>query len=183
MKRVLVVYSSAYGSTQKYARWISEELNCELTEKGNASDKNFDDYDVIIYGGGLYAGKINGIDFLTSSFEKIKNKNIILFTCGLGDPDEQKNHQNIMKSVDKTLTGEMGKRVKVFCFRGGIDYSKLSFVHSAMMWMMYRIILKNSKKSQQAADENRYFIETYGKAVDFTDKKYIEPLVDYVRSL
>ena len=183
MKKTLVVYKSSYCSTKKYAQWISEELQCEMITKEDAENKNLDDYDTIIYGGGLYAGKINGIDFLTSSFEKIKDKNLILFTCVLGDPNESKNHENIMKGVDKVFNSEMKSRIKVFCLGGGIDYSKLSFVHNAMMWMMYRIILKKSRKSQQAADENKYFIDTYGKAVDFTDRASIEPLINYVRGL
>ena len=30
MKKVLVMYSSKYGTTRKYAEWISDELNGDL---------------------------------------------------------------------------------------------------------------------------------------------------------
>ena len=181
MKRALVIYKSVYGSTEKYAGWIAEELKCDMVKKEDAGKINMDDYDVIIYGGGMYAEKVNGIDFLVSSFEKIKDKQVILFTCGLADPNIEKNRANILKGVYKSFTEEMKRSVRVFCFRGGIDYSKLSFVHRAMMSMMYKIISKKCDKDPRALEENGYFLETYGKAVDFSDRKTIETLIEYVK--
>lgn len=180
MKKTVVAYRSLYGSTQKYAEWIAAELGCDI--KNTDKDKVcLEDYDIIIFGGGLYAGRVSGMELLISSFEKIKDKKLILFTCGLADPNIGKNRENIISGINKVFTEEMRKNIKVFCFRGGIDYSRLSLVHKAMMSMMYRMILKKSKKTDLAMDENREFIESYGKAVDFTDKSSIEPLIIYAK--
>ena len=35
--KTIVVYESRYGSTQKYAKWIGEELNCRIEKIGNIS--------------------------------------------------------------------------------------------------------------------------------------------------
>ncbi len=53
--KTIVVYKSKSGYTKTYAEWISSELNCDLK---CAEDIKIDEllkYDVIIYGGGLYA--------------------------------------------------------------------------------------------------------------------------------
>jgi hypothetical protein len=39
------------------------------------------------------------------------------------------------------------------------------------------------KSSADLTGEDKIFLETYGKQVDFTDKRTIKPLVDYVKSI
>lgn len=53
MKKVVVIYGSKYGTTEKYAKWISEELNCDLFSYKSIKKDNLLNYDTIIYGGGL----------------------------------------------------------------------------------------------------------------------------------
>ena len=183
MKKALVVYKSAYGSTKKYAEWIADELKCDILEKDKCKKEQLKDYDIIIYGGGLYAGKVNGIELITSEFENIKDKSIILFTCGLADTEDSKNIQHIISDINKVFTDDMKRLIKIYCFRGGIDYSKLSFVHKMMMAMMYKVIVGKSRKSKDEWEKNKAFIESYGKEIDFTDREAVVPLVKYVRKL
>ncbi|HBH4165086.1 TPA: flavodoxin, partial [Clostridioides difficile] len=35
MKSVVVIYKSKYGSTKKYAKWLSELLSCDIFETKN----------------------------------------------------------------------------------------------------------------------------------------------------
>ena len=67
MKRIVVIYQSAYGYTQTYAEWIGQELNCPCFSKKGFRSQDLSNYDVIIFGGGLYAGGINGVDLLSAS--------------------------------------------------------------------------------------------------------------------
>ena len=54
----IVVYESRYGSTEKYAKWIGEELNCKVAKISDTTTKDLLKYDNIIFGGWLHAGKI-----------------------------------------------------------------------------------------------------------------------------
>jgi hypothetical protein len=72
-------------------------------------------------------------------------------------------------------------KTKVFHLRGGIDYKKLGFIHKLMMNMVYRSVAE--MKESRLTDENKEFLETYGKRVHFTDRSTIRPLIDYVRAL
>ena len=107
MNRTVVVYESKYGSTKKYAKWLSEELSCDLIEKKNTTIDKLLGYDTIIYGGGLYAGGVSGIKLITKNFHKISNKNLILFTCGLADTSDKENIAHIKDSLNKVLSTEM----------------------------------------------------------------------------
>ena len=181
MSKAVVIYQSKYGTTRKYAEWIAEELSCKLIERKKAEISKLDDYDTIIYGGGLYAGGVSGIDLLTKNFNKLRDKNIILFTCGLASPEDEDNVKHIREGLKKVLTEDMEKNIKVFHLRGGINYSKLSFVHKSMMAMLHRMTLKKDYNSLRAEDKE--MLDTYGGVVDFTNKDTIKPIIEYVNRL
>ncbi len=181
MKNAVVVYSSKYGSTKKYAEWIASDLSCELFEKKDITAKKLKQYDTIIYGGGLYAGGVNGIQLITKAFDQIKDKNLVVYTCGLADLQDPNNVQSIRKSLNKVFTQEMQDNIQVFHLRGAIDYSKLSTVHKIMMGTLHKMLLK--KDAAARTNEDNQFLETYGKSVDFTDKQSLSPLLYHVKSL
>ena len=181
MKKTAVVFQSKYGATRKYAEWIAEELSCDLFERKKVNRAELEPYDTILYGGGLYAGGVNGIDFLTKNFDRFRGKNLILFTCGLADPADKDNTDHIGKGLDRVFTGRMRERIKVFHLRGAIDYSRLGPVHRSMMAMLCRLTRRKDPASLRG--EDREMLATYGKAVDFTDRASIAPVVEYVRGL
>ena len=44
MERTVVIYKSKNGSTEKYANWIGEELECPVFKAEDFSKKDFEDY-------------------------------------------------------------------------------------------------------------------------------------------
>ena len=50
-----------------------------------------------------------------------------------------------------------------------------------MMNMLKKMLLKNGY--DKLRQEDKEFLDTFGKQVDFTDKSTITPLIDYVKSL
>ena len=174
--KCIVTYSSKYGSTKKYAQWIAEELSCDAKEIKTVSTDALKNYDVIIHGGGLYAGGVSGLDRLIKDFPALRDKKIILFTCGLADPQSEKNVTQIESNIAGKIPREMYDEITQFHFRGGIDYSRLSVVHRMMMWMLCHVMKKKGYES--LSDEDRLMLDTYGKKIDFTDKSSIKPLID-----
>lgn len=177
MNKKVVIYESKYGSTKRYAEWIAEALSCPLFERKKFHPQDFLKYDVIIYGGGLYAGGISGIKLVTQNWNVLSSKKVILFTCGLADPKDPGNISNIRKSLTRTLSEEMLEHLCLFHLRGGIDYSRLNVLHRSMMSMLRRMLLK--KDIHTLRNEDRMLLDTYGKCIDFTDRESIRPLVDY----
>lgn len=181
MKKAVVIFESRYGFTKRYAEWISEALACPLAERSDFRPKDFASYDIIIYGGGLYAGGVSGIRLITENWDQLSAKKTILFTCGVADPDDPDNVSHIREALSRVLTGEMMDSIEFFHLRGGIDYRRLHFVHRAMMSMLRRMLLK--KAEAQRSREDRQLLETYGKKIDFTERESIQPLIDYIRTI
>ena len=171
--KIAVIYKSKYGTTGKYAAWIAEELGADLLEHGEAKPESFSDYDCVVYGGGLYAGGIIGVDLV------VKNAcpRLVVFTVGLADPETT----DYSKILEKNLPAGVRNAVRVFHFRGGTDYARLGLVHKGMMALLKRIVAR--KPEAELTEEDRAFLETYGGKVDFTDRGSIAPLVEYVGAM
>ena len=146
MSNTAVIFKSRYGATRKYAMHIAQELEAELYDLDRVKKFDFDKIDTIVLGGGIYAGKVNGIKFIASNAEKLLGKTIIVFTTGMADPTVAKNAQNNIKSVNKSLPKELQSKVHVYGFRGGIYYSKMSFMHKMMMSMLKKMIEKKKEE-------------------------------------
>jgi menaquinone-dependent protoporphyrinogen IX oxidase len=180
MGEIVIIYKSRYGFTKQYAQWIAQELGADLLDAGKVKPMELANYRVIVYGGGLYAGGVNGISLLTKSFEAIKDKALYLFTVGAADVTDEQNTRKIRSALGKALTPQMQKRIKVYHFRGGIDYPRLSLIHRIMMGLMRKML--QSKPQAQLSSEEKSMLETYGQAVDFSDKTTIGPLIADIKA-
>ncbi|MCL2131597.1 MAG: flavodoxin domain-containing protein [Lentimicrobiaceae bacterium] len=177
INKTVVIYSSKYGHTKKYAQWLAEELNADILECKTLKVNMLHDYSTVLFGSSLYAGKNKAALLVVKHFEQIKEKKIVLFTCGLGDPSNPSDIDNINKALDKVITPEIRNKIRIFHLRGGIDYDNLSVLHKIMMKFVY---VKISKKSEnERNDEDREFMATYGQKIDLSDKKMLEPIIEY----
>jgi len=173
MSKIAVIYKSHYGTTKQYAEWIAEVLGASLLEASSVKPQQLMDYDIVIYGGGLYAGGILGVKLVT----KHPCKSLVVFTVGLADP-EITDYSN---TLSQSFSPERLAQAKIFHLRGGVDYSKLKFLHKAAMAMVKKVAEK--KLAAERTSEDNAALEAYGRKVNFMDKAAIAPLVEYVKSL
>ena len=178
-KKILVAYTSKYGSTKQYAQWIAEALDAALAEGGALKPIDLMGYDVVIYGGGLYAGGIAGVRLVTQPPPKktLKKTKFVVFTVGLADP-ETTDYSGI---IQKAFTPEQREKISLFHLRGGVDYSRLGNADKILMHMMKRHTQR--KPEADRTEDDRIFLETYGGQIDFSDKDTISPLVEFVNNL
>lgn len=181
LNSTVVIYESKYGTTKKYAEWISNELKATLLKKNEVNIRQLEGFDTIIYGGGLYAGGTSGISLITKNFDQMKEKNLVVFTCGIADPKNEDNIKGIQSGLNKRFSPEMKGKVTLFHLRGGIDYKKLGLVHKLMMAMLKMQLSK--KDVETLTSEDKELLATYGKKIDFTDQSTIFPLVKFVQAL
>ena len=85
--KILVIYKSKTGFTQWYAEIIAREVEGELIDFKEITVDKMSEFDVVVYGGGLYAGMINGLKKAKDMFEKSSAKTFVIFATG-GTPNE-----------------------------------------------------------------------------------------------
>lgn len=173
----IILYGSQYGSTRRYAEKLSEQTGIPAISYKDAPALS--DRKTIVYLGGLYAGGVLGLAKTLRSFSLQDGQKLILVTVGLADPNEPENRDNIRASLQRQLPAGLLDRAKIVHLRGGIDYPKLSFGHRTMMALLYQSLRRTPLEKQTA--ENRAFIETYGRQVDFTDFGALEPILDEIQ--
>ena len=168
----LIIHGSRYGTTKRYAEKFAEITHFPIISYEDV--KNLADYERIIYFGALYAGGIKG---LKNTVKKLSsNTKLIIVTVGLADVCDQENISNIRNSLRKQAPEHLLKAASVFHLRGGIDYSKLNFKHKTMMKMVYHSL--KSKPTESLTQEDKAFIETYNKKVDFVDYDSLKQIVE-----
>ena len=169
----IILYGSHYGTTKLYAEELSRRTNIEVSSFKTIKDIN--QYDTIIYLGGLYAGGVLGMAKTLKNLNDVSHKKIILVTVGLADPTDEVNKNNIRNNIKRQLKKEVFEKAKIFHLRGGIDYSKLNFGHKTMLKLLYNSI-KNLPEEKQTA-EDKAMIETYNKKVNFIDFSSLDDII------
>lgn len=166
MKRI-VVYSSKTGFTLKYAKEISEKLDCEIISVEVCKNKKWNDYDTIIYGGSLKAGIIRNL----SHFRKIigeNEKRLVVFASGLTSKEDQEKIQEMV------MTNHLEK-IPFYYYIGGVDYGKLGFASRTLLKMISHSIKKNPDGNQEMAARLE-------KSGDYTVLEDVNGLVNKIKN-
>ena len=90
----IIIYASQYGSTKQYAEELSKRTGIETVEYSEIIDIN--QYDTIVYLGPLYAGSVMGLKKILNKIRGVQDKELIIGTVGLADPNDKKNREGIM---------------------------------------------------------------------------------------
>ena len=177
MMNNIIIYASHYGTTKQYAEELARRTNIKAISFETVNQIN--NYDTIIYLGGLYAGGVLGMSKTLKKLNDISNKRIIIVTVGLADPSDEKNINTIRNNIKNQIAKQVFEKAKLFHLRGGIDYAKLNFAHKTIMKLLYNTI-KNIPEEKQTA-ENKAMIETYNKKVDFIDFSSLDEIIHEIQ--
>lgn len=173
--KTIVVYRSKYGSTKKYAEWISEALGCEMIEFKEAKIEDLMKYDTIIYGGGLYAEVINGVYLITKNMDKLKDKKIAVYLTGITPLKYREYYDKLV--IEKNFKPEMLEQIKVFNFMGKMILDELSLPHRTAIKAL-KVLMQGK---ENPTEMEKLLIELCDANGDFTDKESIKELINYVQ--
>ena len=176
MPKIAVIYKSKYGATRTYAKWISDKLHADLFEADNISTETLNNYEVIIFVGSLYASKLIIYKYIKKFYKKLnKDKKIYCVIVGISNPQYKELYED---TINKNFKYKEKENITFYFLRGAIDFSKLK-LHHALMMLMFRKIL--ASKNEQTEDD-KIFLENYGKKLDYLNKNSINDLVSDVKN-
>lgn len=176
MNNTIVVYTSETGFTEKYACWIAEELKCKAVKRTETSKDELKKFDIIIYGGGICAGQINGLKKMKQMVQGMDHKQMVMFATGATPPDFT---DTVKKALDQNFTEEEKKRIPAYYFQGGLNYERMSFKSKTLMKMFASMMAKKKDKTE----EEKVMAEGLKCSSDMSRREWILPLVSYVRTL
>ncbi len=171
--KTIVIYNSQTGFTKRYAEWIAEEAGADCLALSDAKKKNLDSYEAIIFGGWACAGSISKISWFKGNIDKWADKKLIAFCVG-GSPID---NPEIDMALKRNFNVSEQKKVKTFYCPGGFHYDKMSAPSKLMM----KMFIKTLKAKKDKTEEEQIMIKMISSSYDISDKKYIEPILQYLR--
>ena len=175
MSKGIILYQSKYGATKKYALWLKEETGYDCTETKKANIKLLQDYDTVILGGGVYASGIAGLSFLKKNIGKLKDKNIAVFAVGASPYDE-----NAIEEIKKLHFKNELREVPLFYCRGDWNEKAMSFQDRTLCKLLKKAVAKQDPDTCQPWQKA---LMSAGEASDWTDRKYLEPLLAFLQDV
>lgn len=175
MNKILVLYKSKYGATKKYAAMLKEELSCDVFEVADYKKTLVEKYDCIIFAGAIYAGGMAGLNTLRKNYENLKHKKIAILCVGASPFDE--------KAIEEVKTHNLKKDMEDIPFfygRGAWNESTMTLKDRTLCKMLQKMISKKDSASYEPWMKE--LLRSQGQVCDWTDKKYIIPLLEYIRT-
>ena len=174
MSKGIILYQSKYGSTKKYVDWLVEETGYDYIETKKAKVTDVVNYDVIILGGGVYASGIAGLSFFKKNIRSLENKKIAVFAVGASPYDEKAINQ-IRDLHFKDVLSD----IKLFYCRGAWDEEKMKFMDRMLCKLLQKAVSKQNPENFEPWQTA--LMSSVGQKCDWTDKTYLEPLLDYIK--
>lgn len=166
--KCLILYQSKYGATKKYVQMLQQELTCDICDIKNYETVKAGKYDWILFAGGIYAGRIAGIDTLKKIYNRLNRQRLAILCVG-GSPSDEKTLDEIKANNLKDGL----ENTSVFYGRGVWDESKMNWKDRTLCKMLRKFVAKNDPDSWLCA---------VGEKQDWTDRKYLIPLLDFIKS-
>ena len=164
----ILLYHSRTGFTRQYAVWLSEDLHCSALPYRERKHIDLSQYDTLIFGSWLRAGRIMGLQWLKKHLAK--GGTAVLFVTGAAphSPDQ-------MEAIRKNFTAREWERLQAFYLPGGLNYDAMAPVDRAMM-TAYRTMVK----AKEGAGSETY--QRISSSYTMADRAFIQPVVEAVKN-
>ncbi len=173
MKKGIIIYQSKYGATKKYAEWLCRMTGFDCVETPKAWISEVMSYETVLLCGGIYASGIAGLSFLKKNINKLRDKKIAIFCVGASPYDESAFEE--IKAHN--LTGDL-KEIPLFYGRGAWDENKMKFTDRTLCKMLQKSVAKRNPDTYEPW--MTALMCAAGQSCDWTDEKYLLPLIDYL---
>lgn len=174
MKKTLVLYESNCGSTEKYAKDIANAIDGTAMPIKKFKWKNIDEYKIVVFGGWVNNGAIQGInDFLYDYENRLQDKDVIVFSCGMSIPTDKGRKE----LIDRNYLSPY--HIRYYQVRGSFSFNKLKFVQKMMM----KASIKMIANSPDATDEQKMLVNVLDTPLDYYDSEKIERIITVIRSI
>lgn len=174
MKSV-VIHTTKYGSTSKYAEYIGNILKCPVLASEQAEAKDFVEADIIIFGSCFLGGEMYGIEQCQQWLKDYPDKQWVIYTVGLFNPTLT----NFKELLERNFADDLIEGVPIFNLRGTIVYKRLLLTD--------RIVSKGRKEQIESLDAvpldevEHELLARFGTTVDEKDIATIMPLIKWVQ--
>ena len=160
----LLLYTSRYGAAKEYAGRLAGMRDCDVAEAKNAKLTQLRAYDTILWIGGVYEEKIQGLETLRRYAGKLKDQGIAVLAVGAA-PEE----------AAPQLSGDLAE-IPLFYARGRWDPQHFDWKDK----MLVQVLKAALSRKPDAAPAWMQQLLSQDEAQDFMDDCYLDPVLDFI---
>ena len=123
MKKVLVLYKSKTGFSERYARWIAEDLQCDLANLSDFKKESLSEYSLVIWRWGLRRIRVLA---KSNAGWKLPEKTWVVYATG-ATPLKK------IRRSDLSTSAKASRPAHFYYFIAGINYEKMSLIDRLLM--------------------------------------------------
>lgn len=161
----LIIYASKTGFSERYAKWLAEDLDCQAVPFKEKRRVNLKEFDAVILIGGLYAGQMSGLKWFKS--QPLPSKRLAAVAVGCAPAEEP----SLPDSMGQLFGGS--PQIKGFYCQGGLDYARMGAVDRAVMAGLRRFLKR--KPDQQG------MLEAISHSFDAASRTYLAPVIEWAK--
>ncbi|MCI1742203.1 MAG: flavodoxin domain-containing protein [Prevotella sp.] len=137
--KIAIIYCSKYGTTEKVCHAISKMVGkaneVDLFDLKNQKKLNVHEYDAIVLGSSVYAGKprTQMVEFCKNNEEQLLSKRLFLFVCGM-------DKEHAAREIEMTYPAKMLQAAEKSEFiEGEFLLNKISFIERLMLRVFFKV--------------------------------------------
>lgn len=158
-----IFFSSKYGSTERYANWISDRTGLPVFNIPNTrADPS--EYDFLVIGSPIYYYKTLIRKWVKKHLVDFEKKPVIFFTVSGAPAGPQ-----LDGWIANCLPASFISRAKHVALRGRLQHDEISLFHS--------LILKFAASRNKDPEARKEELEGF----DYMDRSSIDPIVKFIR--
>ncbi len=161
----IIIYKSNYGSTERYAQWLSEETGFQCVDVGSVKKGDIEACDTIVIGSPVFADKPQIGGWIRKNWNRMEGKKVALFTTSAAVPEDP----SLQSGFKASFAPQIRSNLKYVPLGGRIVFSELTPLHRKLMKMGMRM-----QKDPMVREE-------MGRDKDHMDRSGLAPLVEYLR--
>lgn len=157
-----IVYTSNTGSTERYAKMLSEKLSCNCVSFANSAD--IDNEDEIIFMSWVMAGTLQDYAKVKETFSNIKA------VCAVGMFSDEKRLDEIK---EKNAVSE-----ELFLLPGAFNLNNLTGMYKMMMGMAMKVI--KAKLNESDDPKAKEMAAKFEEGFDFVSEDKLQKVLEYL---
>lgn len=171
MNNILIVYYSETGFTEKYSKWLSEDLDCMAVSLDSAKRYDLSSYDKILFGTWIMAGEVQRLSEIQNLCPD--EDKCVLFVTGAAPANFADNFTAIHTALQNSDFD-----IKYFYLQSGLNYQKMKFRNKMVMKLM-NIMMKIRKP---VGENERALKDIIKNSFDNSRREYLEPMETYIKT-
>ncbi len=174
----IIIYGSKYGFTKSYATELAKRTNVKAISYKEIS--SLDNYDIIVYFGGLYASNVLGLSKTLKKYSIKDNQKLTIVTVGIGDPRLDSIVEEIKVALKKQLPQDLFDKCDVYNLQGGLSINKLNFFERLIMKFIYNHA-KKAPQNDRFVEIKKVF-ESENQELSFVNLDNLKPIEAILKS-